>query len=106
MGAQRRYKGEEGICRRVRGYMGVQRRYKEVQGICRGVQGYIGVQRRYKGVEGRCRRVQGYMGVQRRYKGWDYMGCVKRHGNGSYGNSKRISMRKLYKEVLERVERR
>ena len=26
------------------------------------------------------------------------MGCVKRHGNGSYGNSRRISMRKLYKE--------
>ena len=56
MGEQRRYKGVEGICRRVRGYMGVQRRHKGVEGICRGVRGYMGVQRRYKGVEGICRR--------------------------------------------------
>ena len=35
MGVQRRYKGLEGICKRVRGYMGVQRRYKGVEGICR-----------------------------------------------------------------------
>ena len=40
MGAQRRYKGVEGICRRVRGYMGVQRRYKGVEGICRNVEKY------------------------------------------------------------------
>ena len=32
--------------------MGVQRRYKGVEGICRGVGGYMGEQRRYKGVEG------------------------------------------------------
>ena len=41
MGEQRRYKGVEGICRRVRGYMGVQRRYKEVEGIGRRVRGYM-----------------------------------------------------------------
>ena len=35
MGVQRRHKGVEGICRRVRGYMGVQRRYKGLEGICR-----------------------------------------------------------------------
>ena len=35
MGLQRRYKGVEGRCRRVRGYIRVQRRYKGVQGICR-----------------------------------------------------------------------
>ena len=36
--------------------MGVQRRYKGIEGICRRVRGYMGVQRRYKGVEGRCRK--------------------------------------------------
>ena len=41
MGEQRRYKGVEGICRRVRGYMGEQRRYKGVEGICRRVRGAI-----------------------------------------------------------------
>ena len=41
MGEQRRYKGVEGIFRRVRGYMGVQRRYKEVEGIDRRVRGYM-----------------------------------------------------------------
>ena len=30
---QRRYKGVEGICRRVRGYLGVQRRYKGAEGM-------------------------------------------------------------------------
>ena len=33
MREQRRYKGVEGICRRVRGYVGVQSRYKGVEGI-------------------------------------------------------------------------
>ena len=32
MGVQRRYKGVEGRCRRVRGYMGEQRLYKGVEG--------------------------------------------------------------------------
>ena len=35
MGLQRRFKGVEGICRRVRGYMGVERRYRGVEDICR-----------------------------------------------------------------------
>ena len=39
--------------------MGVQRQYKGVEGICRRVRGYVGVQRRYKGVEEICRRVRG-----------------------------------------------
>ena len=38
MGVPRPYKGVEGICRTVRGYMGVQRQYKGVEGT-----------RRYKG---------------------------------------------------------
>ena len=63
MGVERRYKGVEGTCRRVRGYMGVQRLYKRVEGRCRRVQGYVGVQRRYKGVEG---SVEGYRDI------WEY----------------------------------
>ena len=34
MRLQRRYKGIEGRCRRVRGCMGVEGRYKGVEGIC------------------------------------------------------------------------
>lgn len=34
------------------------------------------------------------------------MGNVKRHGNGSYGNSRRISMRKEYTGVMGKVPRR
>ena len=36
--------------------MGVQRRYKGVEGISKRVREYMGVQGRYKGVEGRYRR--------------------------------------------------
>ena len=39
MGVQRRYKGVDGIFKKVRGYMGIQRRYKGVEGICRRVPG-------------------------------------------------------------------
>ena len=52
MGVERRYRGVEGICRRVRECMGLQRRYREVEGRCRRVREYMGVQRRYKGEEG------------------------------------------------------
>ena len=68
MGEQRRYKGVEGRCRRVRRYMGVERRYKRVEGICRRVRGYMGVERRYKRVEGICRRARGI---------WEYKGDTR-----------------------------
>ena len=88
MGVQRQYKGVEGICRRVRGYVGVQRRYKGVEGICRRVRRYIGVQRRYKGVEGICRRygdMWEYKDDTRGYRGYRIL-----KGTGIYGRTKTI----------------
>ena len=52
MGVQRRYKGVEGICKRVREYMGVQRRYKGVEGISERVRGIYGSTKTIQGSRG------------------------------------------------------
>ena len=61
--------------------MGVQRRYKGVEGMCRRVRGYMGVQRRYKGVEGICRRLRVFMGTEKTIQGsryflWEYKAII------------------------------